>query len=370
MLLSASAQLVCAHVLYQRLIPYSLVLSTRVDLSRVKCRSCLIVPRQYTILVCMPELPEVETVKRGLERLIVGRTVADVSHDWPKGFPNSSNDVDAFLIGARVESVQRRGKALVITLSTEYSILIHLKMTGQLVFVPNEQHSSKSKVETPKLAADRQRSTISLHTSPDEVRFGAGHPNESLVGHLPDKSTRVVFEFVDGSHLYFNDQRKFGWVKLLPSYAVQDDPFIKKLGPEPLDTSFVNTIFVQRMRTANKRMIKAALLDQSVLAGVGNIYADESLWAARIHPTERVSAVSDDRLRVLYTELIRVLKLSIEHGGSTDKTYVNAEGESGSYTSFAQVFRREGLPCTRCGSTIEKSKVAGRGTHTCPQCQA
>lgn len=292
----------------------------------------------------MPELPEVETVRRGLERLLPGKIVISEKHDWPKGFPNSPQDVERFLIGAQVQRIDRRGKALIIELNTGYSLLIHLKMTGQLVFVPAKNNSS-------------------------EDRFGAGHPNDSLVSNLPDKSTRVTFSFQDGSHLYFNDQRKFGWVKLLPVHAVHDEEFIKKLGPEPLKSSFTNTIFIQRIRKRANTSIKAALLDQTVLAGVGNIYADESLWAARIHPARLVKDVSDSELKLLHTELINVLKLSIDKGGSTDRNYVNAEGKKGSYISFARVFRREGQACVRCNTIIEKSRVAGRGTHVCPHCQ-
>ena len=287
----------------------------------------------------MPELPEVETVKRGLEKLIVGKTVHKVSFDWPKGFPNAQNDVNTFLIGATFTAVQRRGKTLIIDLNTNYSLVIHLKMTGQLVF----------------------RSEVAV--------FGAGHPNDSLVGALPDKSTRVTFTFNDGSCLYFNDQRKFGWVRLLPQIEVENLDFLKKLGPEPLAADFTNKKFVQRLQRRKNSGIKAVLLDQTVLAGVGNIYADESLYAAKIHPETLVKNIPNSSLSLLYTELISVLKLAIEKGGSTDKNYVNAEGKKGSYMSFAKVFRKEGTPCGRCGTTIFKTRVAGRGTHTCPQCQ-
>ncbi|MCA9323648.1 bifunctional DNA-formamidopyrimidine glycosylase/DNA-(apurinic or apyrimidinic site) lyase [Candidatus Saccharibacteria bacterium] len=286
----------------------------------------------------MPELPEVETVRRGLEKLIVGKTIKNVHHDTEKSFPNDPVVVSEFLVGAKVVSVGRRAKVLLIDMDSDYTLMVHLKMTGQLVFVGEE-------------------------------RFGAGHPNESLVGSLPDKSTRVTIMFEDGSHLYFNDQRKFGWMKLLPTSLVVEEPFMKKVGPEPLDVSFTDIIFIQRIRKRANTSIKAALLDQTVLAGVGNIYADESLWGARIHPEEMVKDIDDKRLKKLHHELLYVLKLSIEKGGSTDRNYVNAEGKKGSYIDFARVFRREKLPCPRCGTVIEKSKVAGRGTHTCPKCQ-
>lgn len=287
----------------------------------------------------MPELPEVETVRRGLHELIIGRVVKKVVYDTAKSFPNASADVEQFLIGATISDVRRRAKVLLIDLSTDYTLVIHLKMTGQLVF-----------------------------RAPD-VAFGAGHPNDSLIGELPDRSTRVTFTFADGSHLYFNDQRKFGWVKLIPTIEVPNIDFMKKVGPEPLEADFMPEQFAARFKRRAKSPIKAALLDQTVIAGVGNIYADESLWGAKIHPLRKVATITDAEFNKLYHELRDVMNLAIAKGGSTDKNYVNAEGKRGSYMDFARVFRREGLPCPRCGTIIVKFKAAGRGTHICPNCQ-
>lgn len=286
----------------------------------------------------MPELPEVETVRAGLQQLLPGKEVCDVAYNWPKGFPNAESDVVRFLRGARVKQIRRRAKVLIIDLSTGYSLVIHLKMTGQLVFR-------------------------------GEQTFGAGHPNDSLVGELPDNSTRVIFTFADGSHLYFNDQRKFGWVRLLPTTEIQNLDFFKKVGPEPLASDFTWRQFRDRLRRRKNTRIKAALLDQTVIAGVGNIYADESLWGARIHPATLVSVLTDTQFHHLYTSLRHVLRLAIEKGGSTDKNYVNAQGKRGSYLAFASVFRRDNQPCPRCGTIIIKIRVAGRGTHLCPACQ-
>lgn len=287
----------------------------------------------------MPELPEVETVRRGLARLIVGKRVVGVlERESPKSFPNSAQDVQNFLVAATVTDIRRRAKVLLIDLSSGYTLVTHLKMTGQLVFRGSE-------------------------------RFGAGHPTDSLIGELPDRSTRVVIEFDDGSHLYFNDQRKFGWMKLLPTLEVPNIDFMKKVGPEPLEADFTPSQFAGRFARRAKSSIKAALLDQTVVAGVGNIYADESLWGARLHPKQLVGSLSDADFAVLYDELRKVMNLAIEKGGSTDKNYVNAEGKRGSYIDFARVFRREGQACPRCGATIIKYKSAGRGTHSCPVCQ-
>ncbi len=283
----------------------------------------------------MPELPEVETVRMGLERLIVGQSIEQISADTAKSFPNAPEDVNQFVIGAKIIKVRRRAKVLMIDLDSHYSLVVHLKMTGQLVYVGKE-------------------------------RFGAGHPNDSLIGDLPDRSTRVILQFKKGAKLYFNDQRKFGWMLLMPTVEVQELKFFKKVGPEPLASTTTKAIFIARIRRRKGTSIKAALLDQTVIAGVGNIYADESLWGARIHPATKVANISDSRLRKLFDELRFVLRLAIEKGGSTDKHYVNAEGKKGSYLTFARVFRREGLQCPRCGATIEKLRVAGRGTHICP----
>ncbi len=342
----------------------------------------------------MPELPEVETIKVGLARLLPGLKVKNVWHDWPKSFPNAPADVARFLIGAEVVSVRRRAKVLIIELSSKYSLVIHLKMTGQLVYVGKE-------------------------------RFGAGHPSDDLIASLPTKSTHVIIEFEDenenprgmrlsakqgkdeqqteayggygegaaqsltqlraksasgvgssahkqgstahGPRLFFNDQRKFGWMRLLPSVEVPEIDFFKKVGPEPLEDDFTASMFMERIGKRKNSNIKSVLLDQTVIAGVGNIYADESLWLAKIHPATVVSKIPKTKLVALYDGLLQVLKLSIEKGGSTDKNYVDAEGKKGSYLSFANVFRREGQPCPRCGAIIEKTRVAGRGTHFCPR---
>lgn len=288
----------------------------------------------------MPELPEVETVRIGLAKLLLGRVVVRETHDTAKGFPNPPETVRSNLIGASILGVRRRGKALMIDLSSHYSLIIHLKMTGQLVF------------------RDKQGEG-----------FGAGHPNDSLIGVLPDRSTRVTLEFADGSRLFFNDQRKFGWMKLVPTELVEQEAFFLKLGPEALAEDFTFEEFRTAIARHKRTTIKAAILDQTILAGVGNIYADEGLFTARIHPATLAGDVSTVKLKRLYNALREVMQLSIQLGGSSDKNYVDAEGRKGSYLKFARVFRREGQECPVCATTIKKIRVAGRGTHICPRCQ-
>ncbi len=285
----------------------------------------------------MPELPEVETVRQGLAELLPRHVVTGVVTDYSKSFPNAPADVQRFLVSAKVGAVRRRAKVLIIDLSSAYSLLVHLKMTGQLVY-----------------RADNGE------------RFGAGHPNRSLIGELPDTSTRVILE-LDGAKLFFNDQRRFGWVRLLPTAEIPSIDFFKKVGPEPLAADFTAKDFRARLLCRPNTTIKAALLDQTVIAGVGNIYADEALFGAKIHPAMRVRDVSTAKLNKLFADLRAVLELSIAKGGSSDRNYVDAKGKRGSYLTFARVFRREGQACPRCGHEIVKIRVAGRGTHICPR---
>lgn len=302
----------------------------------------------------MPELPEVETIRIGLEKLLPGKVVADVWHDWPKSFPNAPADVARFLVGAPVTKVRRRAKVLIIELSSGWSLVIHLKMTGQLIFVP---------------AAQKKVTSYSGQATVSADRFGGGHPNKDLINNLPAKATRVVIDFTDESKLYFNDQRKFGWMRLLPTIEIPEINFFKTVGPEPLEDDFTAKLFIERLTHRKNSGIKSVLLDQTVIAGVGNIYADESLWAAKIHPLTPISEVSLVKLKLLHKSIIEILNLSIKLGGSTDKNYVDTEGKRGSYLKFAQVFRKEGKLCPRCQTEIIKIRVAGRGTHICPKCQ-
>ena len=281
----------------------------------------------------MPELPEVETVLRGLDELIIGKKVQSVKNDWSKSFPNASSHIKKYLVGAKIISLKRRAKVLIINLSSGYSLMTHLKMTGQLVF--------KSKNE----------------------RFGAGHPSDSLIANLPDKTTRVVLSFNDGSKLFFNDQRKFGWMKLVNTEDLINSDYINSFGPEPLEDSFNWLILKSQLNSRPKIAIKAALLDQKVVAGIGNIYADESLWLAKIHPLSAVSSLSDQKIKLLYRSIVDVLDQAIKEGGSSDRNYVNAKGQKGSYIKTAKVYRKEGQPCIRCGHIIIKERIVNRGTH-------
>ena len=286
----------------------------------------------------MPELPEVETVVRGLNRLILKKKIAQVKHDWPKSFLNLEKDVNDFMIGAEISKVQRRGKAIIIKLNNGWALVTHLRMTGQMVYRGEEN-------------------------------WGAGHPNDDFLNDLPNKSTRVEIDFEDQTKLFFNDQRKFGYMKLLPEPEIEELSFFQKLGPEPLEDSFTVEIFKERLLKKKNSLIKPTILDQSVIAGVGNIYADEALWRAKIHPETRIKDFSNVDFENLHESIRFVMNKSIEKGGSTDRNYVNADGSRGNYLEYAAVYHKNGQPCKRCGTEISKIRVGGRGTHFCENCQ-
>ncbi|MDR2977238.1 MAG: bifunctional DNA-formamidopyrimidine glycosylase/DNA-(apurinic or apyrimidinic site) lyase [Streptococcaceae bacterium] len=303
----------------------------------------------------MPELPEVETIRRGLTKRLIGQKLHHVTVLENKSFQVEDED-KVFLKEASIIGVRRRAKVLMIDLDTMYTLLFHLKMTGQLIF-----READSELD-------------------DKRNFAAGHPTGSWLVDLPDRSTRVIFDFDNGARLFFNDQRKFGWIKLLPTSEVVKQKFMAELGPEIVDftkekipakiSEKTYKEFIQRVRKHTKAPIKGVILDQKVIAGIGNIYADEGLWEAKIHPATPAQKLSDKDLRRLLRAVKNSMTRSIESGGSTMKNYVKSDGSRGNYLErFANVFRREGQACPRCGTEIIKTKVAGRGTHICPKCQ-
>ena len=282
----------------------------------------------------MPELPEVETIRIGLNERVIGKKLKRLGVLCEKSFRGDAKNI----IGQRISSVKRRGKALLVEWSNGMWLMIHLRMTGQLVFVDHGE------------------------------RFAAGHPDEGFCETMPNKKTRVIFLFDDDSALYFNDQRKFGFCVVMTKDELDADKFLVKLAAEPWEMSAEE--FRKNLQRRRKTSIKAAILDQTVVAGVGNIYADESLYAAGIWPGEIVESLSEQEMNQLLIEIRRIMKLAIDSGGSTMKDYVKADGTRGDYLDkFAKVFRKEGKKCDRCGSEILKTKVAGRGTHYCPICQ-
>lgn len=314
----------------------------------------------------MPELPEVETIRRGLNNFIVGKKIKKVEILCDKSFIGPKELIE----GQEILKIRRFGKALVLDFKNQVSMMIHLRMTGQLIYRAHGAESGKAYAE---MIASGDFKTA-LYT---EESFAGGHPTDSFFSELPNNQTRVYFKIVDAIHknedensgtLYFNDQRKFGFCKVLETSEVEQDSFIQKLAKEPwqMDASE----FKKNLMRHRNAEIKPTILDQTVIAGLGNIYADEALFSAKIHPERLVSSLSDEEITDLLESARIVMQKSIDSGGSTMATYVKADGTRGDYLQkFAQVFRREGEPCYRCGTEIIKFKVAGRGTHICPNCQ-
>ncbi|MCL4366126.1 bifunctional DNA-formamidopyrimidine glycosylase/DNA-(apurinic or apyrimidinic site) lyase [Patescibacteria group bacterium] len=277
----------------------------------------------------MPELPEVETIKLGLEKKIIGLTIQNIQVLSPKSFLGPPKLVE----GQKILKIWRRAKILGMDLSDDISLLFHLKMSGQLIYE-------------------------------DERRFIGGHPTEDMLGKMPNSHTRVIFSFSDGSHLYFNDQRKFGWVKI-----VQSEKILGKLGPEPLEKGFTWQILKSNLLKHKSQPIKVAIMDQSVVAGVGNIYANETCFLARIDPRKKVSQLTDKEFQALYKGIIGALREGIKHKGSTRAHFVDAQGRKGYFLDYAKVYGKEGYPCSGCPGKVKKITLGGRGTYFCPKCQ-
>ena len=304
----------------------------------------------------MPELPEVETIRRGLERFILNKKIISTDILCEKSFLGHT-------VTGEIIALRRFGKALIIDLEGGKSLMIHLRMTGQLIFDPADSKHVQSTSPAHTASARTQS------TSPATIsRFAAGHPSENFLAKLPNKQTRVIIT-LDSGTLYFNDQRKFGFIKSIKTSEVEDDSFIKKLAKEPWQMS--KTEFYSKLQRHAKSPIKATILDQTIICGLGNIYADEALFAARIHPATPSGAITEAKAEQLLAAAREVMEQSIASGGSTMATYVKPDGTRGDYLDkFAQVFRREGTLCPRCGKAkIEKIRIAGRGTHLCPNCQ-
>lgn len=274
-----------------------------------------------TIICLMPELPEVETFVRALRAPLLGRTITGIRNDWSRQIAVLSPDAfRARIIGHRIEAIDRRGKYLVFTLSDDETLIIHLKMTGHLSVVPAETAN--------------------------------------------DRYAHTVFELNDGRELRFRDPRKFGRVYLVHDPADVLGP----LGPEPLEEGFTAADLADRLRR-HKRAIKPLLLDQTFIAGIGNIYADEALFRAGILPTRPSDTLTPAEIEALHAAIQAVLALGIEREGASISTYVKADGQKGDMQNAVAVFRRTGQACYTCGRPIERIVLGGRSTHFCPTCQ-
>lgn len=273
----------------------------------------------------MPELPEVENVRRTLEKLVRGKTIEEVIVTYPN-LVKEPDDAEIFkemLRGETIEEVGRRGKFLLIYV-THYVIVSHLRMEGKYM----------------------------LHEADDPV----------------DKHTHVRFCFTDGTELRYKDVRKFGTMHLFEKGSELTVMPLADLGPEPFSGELTPAYLRERMqKTARK--VKVVLLDQRIVVGLGNIYVDEVLFRSRIHPEREASSLTNEEFETLYKEIVATLTEAVERGGSTIRTYMNSQGQIGSFQERLYVYGRKGEPCVTCGTALEKTVVGGRGTHYCPVCQ-
>lgn len=273
----------------------------------------------------MPELPEVETVRKGLEKLVSEATIESVDVYWDRiiSGPIETTEFKRILMGEKIMEFDRRGKYIIIHFK-QWALVSHLRMEGKYEV---EESSAPLK-----------------------------------------KHTHVVFHLADGRDLRYLDVRKFGRMTLVPIGEEFTATGIKLLGPEPTVETFDEAIFYKTLQT-KKRAIKPLLLDQKIVAGLGNIYVDEALFLAKIHPLRTANSLQKNEVSLLHEAIIKVLGDAVEAGGTTIRTYQNALGEAGSFQVKLSVYGKKGLPCIRCGTPIEKIKVAQRGTHFCPNCQ-
>ena len=290
----------------------------------------------------MPELPEVEIVRLFLTPSLKNKTIVDLKILTQKSFSGQTKK----LIGQKITRLSRHGKQLSIHLSNHHILLVHLKMTGQLIY------------------QDRHQKTILGHATPTL--------NQKT---LPNRSTRLVFTFSDGSNLFFNDQRKFGWVRLLTISQVKQ--FQSTLGPDLLSPQFTPTYFYRQLQLSS-RPVKSLLHDQSRFAGIGNIYANDALFLAKIHPLTPANQISLYKSRLLHLHLLDIINQSIQVGGSTarDNQYprpatagVHPDGTPGDNQYNFRVYQRAGDPCLLCSTPITRLKISGRSTFLCPLCQ-
>lgn len=280
-------------------------------------------------MTILPELPEVETVRKGLAQLVSGKKIESVHVSWPR-IIHTDESLDQWqheLVGQTIHSISRRGKYLVFHLS-DCLLISHLRMEGKYLY----------------------------------------YPEENILEAAMAKHTHVRYYFTDGSQLHYHDVRKFGRIERIATDALDSYFTAKKLGPEPIQGEFLLGNFQEQLKTI-KKAIKPALLEQKLVVGLGNIYVDETLFRAHIHPSVLANRLSEDQMILLHQKIMEVLDEAIEAGGSTIRTYKNSLGEAGKFQQVLNVYGRQDEPCPRCGTPIQKIKLAQRGTHFCPSCQ-
>lgn len=280
----------------------------------------------------MPELPEVETIRRQLETKIIGKKIKNVEVRYAKLLNLPEKDFIKQVVGSKIVALKRRAKLLIWQLSGEKNLVFHLKMAGQVIWAGN---------------------------STGDFRKGKGT--------LIQRYTYIIFTLSDSNLVFFNDKRKFGWVKLLNNQELEK--LLSSYGPEPLDKNFTWQDLKEILNKKKRIRIKPLLMDQTLLAGVGNIYAQEACFCAKILPDRKAGDIVDEEIKKLYDCLKKVLQESIKYHGTSADAYVDAFGRQGDFEPRLKVYGREGQKCFRCPGKVVKIKLGGRGTSYCPKCQ-
>lgn len=280
----------------------------------------------------MPELPEVETIRRGLEEHLVGHTIQEVYVKDPKIFQGDKES----LFDGTVTKVKRVGKGLIIEIDNGFALAVHVKMTGQLIY--------------------RDLKTANLPLSP---KTGGEH--------LPNKYTRVIFALDRGANLFYNDLRRFGWIKVLRLSEVLNLPFFKEMGPEPFKNLTVG--YMQKLFAGINIPVKVLLMDQSRIGGIGNIYANDALYESGIDPRRKASELKHQEIEKLHKAIHSVMEQSLKFGASSAENYVDALGQEGRYQEHFKVYSKDGQKCGRCAAEIKRIKQSGRSTFFCEGCQ-
>jgi len=270
----------------------------------------------------MPELPEVETIKRQLNLLAAGKRIKAVEVLLPKIVKAPLAEFKKAVQGAKIKEFDRRAKIIIIGLDNGWSLLIHLKMSGQLIF-------------------DGQKT----------------------------KHTHVIFHFTNGHHLIFNDMRQFGYIKLVKTDEL--DKFLEKekIGPEPFEKRFILPLFVTLLDRRPNAKIKQFLMDQKNIAGIGNIYSDEILFASRVHPLRKIKDLRPTEIKNIYQNIKKILAQAVKLKGTSADLYLDAFGKEGNFLKYLKVYGREGKKCVKCKGEIKRIKIGGRSAHFCPACQ-
>lgn len=280
----------------------------------------------------MPELPEVEAIKNQLDKYLQNHSIESVDVKNRKIFQGEESN----LIGAKFKTARRFGKVTSMDFDNGYSVVTHVKMTGQFIY------------RGPNLKS--------------------GPLSKKVIGGVPGAHTHVIFHLNNDGVLFYNDLRRFSWMKVIPTAEVEKLDFISKLGPEPFK-DLTEEKFVQII-TTNKRNIKVVLMDQSKIGGIGNIYANDALFSARIDPRRKANDLSETEVKNLYAGVMEVLDRGIKHGGASENMFVTPDGQEGEYQNHSLVYAKEEETCpNNCGEKITKIMLGGRGTFFCPSCQ-